>query len=465
MLYVSVGLLVVTVLFSFLSFLTMGRYRINRENKFYDAVAFDCGWERSYKGREAKRVIPKWQGLKIESLTLNIDKASYVTTSINKWKTIKMSVLDEFPLKASGLVTIFDNHSQGKLTFQAYDPARETAQDKSLVFKESLYAYVYEMIGRPGQPLPVLTISLGNDQDGLYVDSMHISTSSSVERYTQKTFESNFKRTYHNDDRTYTFTWGQNTVEIKSFERGSDEDRIIQGSKSLIELMGSSINGSFYGSLNKDYILTPEMITWGQDNIMESLTIDFTHSDISRPDHVEKFEMLANQGLYQLFKHRQWDFAWDISAFEKSVTITKKIISVRHNGISLEGENLENEVTTEIPKRLEDDVEQQIETKVPAGTSQANTAVSPSKTSNLPILTATTILPHESLEEPPSPIGDALQDGMDAVTTATVEPMTVSSFSENKDATMESPTVASNTASPKIPAMPKRPSFPSRPVL
>lgn len=119
MLYVSVGLLVVTVLFSFLSFLTMGRYRINRENKFYDAVAFDCGWERSYKGREAKRVIPKWQGLKIESLTLNIDKASYVTTSINKWKTIKMSVLDEFPLKASGLVTIFDNHSQGKLTFQA----------------------------------------------------------------------------------------------------------------------------------------------------------------------------------------------------------------------------------------------------------------------------------------------------------------------------------------------------------
>lgn len=323
---VAGGFFVFTVLFSFLHYVTVGKYKENTEYKFYDAIYSDCDFSPPYKKRDMRPLKVEWKGLKVSRVAINASSNSSVAKSAKEWRTIKLSVEDSFKLAGTNIVAILDNHSAGRMMFIAgtdeqFAPGGEYS---SAWFKEGLYAFTYEMLAHYGTPLPRLTV-FELDQDGKRqprLKRVQVELTNTPSTYEKKDYESHFRQRYDSTEHIWTFDWNPSGVTIESVERGSQKDRTIQATKSVADLISSSVSTAFHFYNSRGYLFKPNMVEWSSDGrIATRISVDFLQSDVSRPDQIDRFEELMSQGLIQLFRGVQYEYDWNVDAFEKSLTI------------------------------------------------------------------------------------------------------------------------------------------------
>jgi hypothetical protein len=318
--------LVFTVLFSLIHYVTVGKYKENAEYKFYDAIYNDCDFSPPYKKRDMRPLKVEWKRLRVSKIAINASSNSSVAKSAKEWRTIKLSVEDSFKLAGNNIVAILDNHSAGRIVFVAgtdeqFAPGGEYS---SVWFKEGLYAFTYEMLAHYGDPLPRLTV-FELDEDGKRqprLKRVQVEITNTPSSYQKKDYESHFRQRYDSPEHIWTFDWNPSGVTIESVERGSQKDRTIQATKSVADLISSSVSTAFHFYNSRGYLFKPNMVEWSSGGrIATIINIDFLQSDISRPDQIDRFEELMSQGLIQLFRGVQYEYDWNVDAFEKSLTI------------------------------------------------------------------------------------------------------------------------------------------------
>jgi hypothetical protein len=323
---VAGGFLAFTILFSFLNYITVGKYKEAAEIKFYDAIYSDCGLSSSYKGRDMKQIRVQWKGLRVSKVLVTASANSSVAKSAKEWLNIKLSVEDSFKLAGNNVAAVLDDLSSGRLTFvigndEQFAPGGEYS---SAWFGEGLRSFTYEMLAHYGTPLPRLQgLTLKEDGETQpQFQRVQVELMNTPSSYEKKSFESNFRQRYEASDQVCTFVWNSSGVTVESIKRGSQQDKSLQASKSIADLISSSISTAFHWYDSRAYLFSPNMIDWSADQQQAvSITIDFLQSDVSRPDQVARFEELVTQGLTQLFRGVLYEYIWNVNAFEKTVTI------------------------------------------------------------------------------------------------------------------------------------------------
>lgn len=315
------GMVVLAIVFSFFSYVLLGIPRTSLGNKFYDAIYSECGFSPSYKGREKSRIKILWKGVEAQQVTVRVDTASHVTTSSKAWRNVKMAASDSLGLGKKTYAVDFTEHTQGILNLQVVKEG--DADSTRLLETEFLYSFVYDTLSRHGFPLPKITGLVMDEQNS--PSELSIAIRHTVERYNKSSFEKNFAEKYDRDFIS-VFEWSADGVKISRINKGTQEERKFYSEKSLADLVHSSFNSAFLRSDSNAYRFDSKMVRWNDDiSRPEEVVIDFGHADISRPEDIEKFEKLFEQGLRQLFRTDYWNFGWNISASEKFLAITPKL--------------------------------------------------------------------------------------------------------------------------------------------
>lgn len=322
------SLLVVSLLVSLGSYLFIGKFREACVKKFYDAVGSSGDLPSEYRGRELKRIKVTWKGRRAESVHLTVSTNSRAVTSRYEWRTVKRAASENFKFVERNVLIFLEDQSSGVFRFiSASDAALTNSPEVAIaISKENMYSFAYEALSSSGHTLPSIRnfdAELATD-GSVKMNAVTLQFDQQLSSYDVNRFESAFNRQYQNASSQWTFEWSSSNVVITAVERGSSRERIISATKSLEMLIesASSTGLNIYG--REGYSFNSKDIQWGERPIhVENFTIDFLRSDISRPDRVERFETLMEQGLKQLFPKSHWKFAWDVDAFKKAVYISK----------------------------------------------------------------------------------------------------------------------------------------------
>jgi hypothetical protein len=325
---VSGALLVVSLLFSLGSYLFIGKFREACVKNFYDAVRYSGDLPSEYQGRDLKHIKVVWKGRKAKSVRFTVSTNSPAVTSSTEWRTVKRAASESFKFEDKNILTFLDEHSSGVFRFTSVGDAELTnSPDATItVSKENMYSFAYEALSSSGHTLPLIrNFDAELTADGrVKINAVTLKFDQQVSDYDIQRFESSYNRQYQNAEAQWVFEWSASDVIIKSVERGSNHERIVAATKSLEKLIDSAVSSGLGIYDDGGYLFNSKDIQWGERPIhVENFTIDFLRSDVSRPDRIEDFESLMEQGLKQLFPKSHWQFTWDVDAFKKAVYITK----------------------------------------------------------------------------------------------------------------------------------------------
>lgn len=316
---IPVGVLVATALFSFVSYAGLGVPRIKAEEKFYDAIYGDCGLPSKYAGREMHRVKVDWKFLSAQSVTVQAELGSYLVTSASRWRSIKGSASDAFSRGRLNYTTVFTDHRNGVLTFLS---PKHPNTDETMTAIEDLTSFVYSTIDKYNETLPKienLVMGIGDDKN--LPSSFNLNLTFQTDSSDRRKFERDFKQKYDNPEVIWSFNWSGAGLDLSHVRKGTAEERKVYSLKSLSDLIKSSYSSTFLYTDRRELDLDASQVTWDNEDKPESIALDFMHVDISDQDRVERFENKMKQGLYQLFKAPNWAFDWQVSAYEKLLTI------------------------------------------------------------------------------------------------------------------------------------------------
>lgn len=321
---VSLGLLIFALVFSFLNYVTVGRYRETAEERFYDAIYSNCDFRSSFNGREMKKIKVQWSGLRVNRVIVHAATNSNAAKSGKEWRSLKLAVSDSFKLAGKQVVAILENQAKGHLEFvvvtdQQIAPGGEYS---SAAFAENFMSFIYENFSSYGTPLPRLR-HFEIDENGHSkpkLKSFDIVLHGTPSSYDRSTFAKNLKARYESSAKVWIINWTEDGVNVEAIKKGSEKEKRVLAEQSVIDLVSSSVTASFswYGD---HHVLNSKMIQWSSDGIPESITVDFLQNDVSREYQVEKFENHVRQGLSQLFKGIKYQFEWNVSAVDKMLTI------------------------------------------------------------------------------------------------------------------------------------------------
>lgn len=325
---VSGSLLIVSLLFSLGSYLFIGKFRETCVNNFYDAVRYSGDLPTEYQGRELKRIKVVWKGRRAKSVRFTVSTNSPAVTSSTEWRTVKRAAGECFKFEDKNILTFLDEHSSGVFRFTSVGDAELTNNPAAAitVSKENMYSFAYEALSSSGHTLPLIRNFVADlTANGVVkISALTLQFDQQLSGYDFQRFESAFTRQYQSADSQWVFEWLASDVIIQSVERGSREERIVVATKSLAQLIDSAVSSGLSIYDDGGYLFNTKDIQWGEKPIhVENFTIDFLRSDISRPDRIEDFESLMEQGLKQLFPNSNWKFTWNVDAFRKAVYITK----------------------------------------------------------------------------------------------------------------------------------------------
>lgn len=322
------ALLAVSLLISLGSYLFIGKFREACLNNFYDAVRYSGDLPTEYQGRDLKRIKVIWKGRKAKSVRLAVSTNSPAVQSSTEWRTVKRAASENFKFEDKNILTFLDEHSSGVFRFTSVGDAElANNPDAAIVIsKEDAYSFAYEALSSSGHTLPLIrNFDAGLTTDGrVKIKAVTLQFDQQVSDYDIQRFESAFNRQYQSADTQWVFEWSASNVVIKAVERGSNRERIVVATKSLEKLIDSAVSSGLGIYDDGGYLFHAKDVQWGERPIhVENFTIDFLRSDISRPDRIEDFESLMEQGLKQLFPKSHWKFVWDVDAFRKAVYISK----------------------------------------------------------------------------------------------------------------------------------------------
>jgi hypothetical protein len=325
---VSGALLAVSLLFSLGSYLFIGKFREACVKNFYDAVRYSGDLPSEYQGRDLKHIKVVWKGRKAKSVRFTVSTNSPAVTSSTEWRTVKRAASESFKFEDKNILTFLDEHSSGVFRFTSVGDAELTnGPDAAItVSKENMYSFAYEALSSSGHTLPLIrNFDAELTADGrVKINAVTLKFDQQVSDYDIQRFESSYNRQYQNAEAQWVFEWSASDVIIKSVERGSHHERIVAATKSLERLIDSAVSSGLGIYDDGGYLFNSKDIRWGERPIhVENFTIDFLRSDVSRPDRIEDFESLMEQGLKQLFPKSHWKFTWDVDAFKKAVYISK----------------------------------------------------------------------------------------------------------------------------------------------
>lgn len=322
------ALLAVSLFVSLGSYLFIGKFREACMNNFYDAVRYSGDLPTEYQGRDLKHIKVVWKGRKAKSVRLAVSTNSPAVQSSTEWRTVKRAASENFKFEDKNILTFLDEHSSGVFRFTSVGDA-ELANNPDAaiaISKEDAYSFAYEALSSSGHTLPLIrNFDAELTTDGrVKIKAVTLQFDQQVSDYDIQRFESAFNRQYQNADTQWVFEWSASNVVIKAVERGSNHERIVVATKSLEKLIDSAVSSGLGIYDDGGYLFHAKDIQWGERPIhVENFTIDFLRSDISRPDRIEDFESLMEQGLKQLFPKSHWKFVWDVDAFRKAVYISK----------------------------------------------------------------------------------------------------------------------------------------------
>lgn len=322
------ALLIVSLLFSMGSYLFIGKFREACVNNFYDAVRYSGDLPTEYQGRDLKHIKVVWKGRKAKSVRLVVSTNSPAVQSSTEWRTVKRAASENFKFEGKNILTFLDEHSSGVFRFTSVGDA-ELANNPDAaiaISKENTYSFAYEALSSSGHTLPLIrNFDAELTADGrVKINAVTLQFDQQVSDYDIQRFESAYSRQYQSADAQWVFEWSASNVAIKAVERGSDHERIVVATKSLEKLIDSAVSSGLGIYDDGGYLFHPKDIQWGERPVhVENFSIDFLRSDISRPDRIEDFESLMEQGLKQLFPKSHWKFVWDVDAFRKAVYISK----------------------------------------------------------------------------------------------------------------------------------------------
>lgn len=322
---VAFGALVFGFVFSFLNYVTVGRYREVAEQKFYDAIYSDCDFAAPYTGRrEMKKIKVQWSGLKVNRVIVHANTNSSVAKSGKQWRNLKLAVSDCFKLTGTQVVAILGNQTKGHFEFVAVTDQQVApgGEYSAADFEEKLLSFIYESLSSFGTPLPRLRC-FEIDEDGRSkprIKRFDILLQDTPSTYSKSDFEKHLKANHESSAKVWIFNWTEDGVAVEAIPKGSDREKRVIAEASVLDLISASVRTSF-NWYDKKYILTPKMIRWTPNETPETITIDFLQNDVSETYHVEKFEDRVRQGLAQQFRGIEYSFEWNVSATEKILTI------------------------------------------------------------------------------------------------------------------------------------------------
>lgn len=319
------GVMTFALVFSFLNYVTVGRYREAAEHRFYDAIYYACDFNSEFNGgREMKKIKVEWSGLKVKRVTVLATTNSNASKSSKEWRSVKLAVSDSFKITGTQVVAILQNQSKGQLEFVAVtdEQVAPGGEHSAAAFEENFIAFVYEAFSSYGTPLPKLRC-FELEEDGRRkprikrFDVVLYDTPSSYER---SNFEKNLKERYASSAKVWVFDWTEDGVSVEAIASGSDKEKRVLASGSIIDLVSSAVSSSFnwYG---KGHVCNAKMIRWSKDHIPMSITVDFLQNDVSSENRIEDFENHVRRGLSQIYSGIKFDFDWNITAEEKLLTI------------------------------------------------------------------------------------------------------------------------------------------------
>lgn len=273
-----------------------------------------------------KQIRVSWKGLRVKAVTIFASSNSQAAKSAKEWRNIKLSIIDSFKLSGNNVIAVLDKHSTGTLEFLVVGDTQHGSTNayKQIELEERLYAFTYETLFHYGTPLPrLLDIKFEDDNKGsLLLKEFQIKLLNTANNYEKKAFEASFNNRYESDESLWTFDWFSEGVVLRSIDKGSEKDKRIRSTMSIVDLISSSVSTAFHWYSKEGYVFKSSMIEWSNNQTeVSSFTINFLQSDISRPEQVERFEQLISQGLSQLFPLRQHEYLWNITAFEKNLTV------------------------------------------------------------------------------------------------------------------------------------------------
>lgn len=324
---IAFGALLFGFVFSFLNYVTVGRYREAAEQKFYDAIYSDCDFAAPYTGkREMKKIKVQWSGLKVNRVIVHATTNSSVAKSGKQWRNLKLAVSDSFKIAGTQVVAILGNQTKGHFEFVAVTDQQVApgGEYSTAEFEEKFLSFIYETLSSYGTPLPRLRY-LELDEDGRSkpkIQRFDIRLQDIPSTYTKSDFETNLKANHESSAKVWTFNWTEDGVTVEAIPHGSEREKRVIAETSILGLISSSVRTSF-NWYDKKYILAPKMIRWSSEETPETITIDFLQNDVSETYHVEKFEDRVRQGLAQQFRGIEYSFEWNVTATEKIMTITR----------------------------------------------------------------------------------------------------------------------------------------------
>lgn len=321
-------LLIVSLLFSLGSYLFIGKFRETCVNNFYDAVRYSGDLPSEYQGRDLNRIKVVWKGRKAKSVRFAVSTNSPAVTSSSEWRTVKRAASENFKFENKNILTFLDEHSSGVFRFTSVGDAELASNPDAAIAvdKENMYSFAYEALSSIGHTLPLIR---NFDAELTPVGSVKVTAvtlqfDQQLSDYDIQRFESAYNRQYQSADSQWVFEWSASNVAIKAVERGSDHERVVTATKSLERLIDSAVSSGLGIYDDGGYLFNPKDIQWGERPIhVENFMIDFLRSDVSRPDRIEDFESLVEQGLKQMFPNSHWKFQWNVDAFKKVVYISK----------------------------------------------------------------------------------------------------------------------------------------------
>lgn len=322
-LLVAVGSILFSLLFSFLSYLTVGKYRENAEYKFYDAIAFSCDLPRGYSNkREMRRVKVKWGFLRPKSIKVLASTNSSVGKRGTEWRNVKLSIEDSFKVPGENIVTIFDNHVSGRLDFLIGE--RKNNGDLNEL-KEVIYSLTYESFGRRDVQLPRINYIEPDRHGRNSFERLEIETFKSLMNFENKGFEKSFRQRYETDENILVFTWNGTVVTITSILKDSEEAKTFQATKAIENLIVTATSNAFMRLDRNDYIIESDEIDWSANGEkLNNINVNYLHSDMSQQERKERFENLIIQGLAQLYPTMLYELIWSVNPYETILSIQAK---------------------------------------------------------------------------------------------------------------------------------------------
>lgn len=327
---VFAGLLVITVFASLIFFLLIGTYRTKTFNKFYDQIYGSAGLASSYSGREKSKVILGWKGRRVTSVAVQSASNSSVAHSATHWKNIKTAARETLPLVGETVYAVFDEHSRGKVKLIALpDNDLKVNQDtERLAFDEEFYNLVYETMASYNQPFPTVhDMETGYGANGdMLPERVTIRTQYSIRTYEQKKLESQLRSKYSDYESLWVFDWKLNEVTVRKVSKGSAEEMGMSTFQSVKNIIQNAMRRGFIVFDDDDYIFTPDMLDTEINGLIavNGININFLQFDLSASDRVETFEQMMTRGLVQIMPGSEWNYEWTITAYEKSLQVTRQ---------------------------------------------------------------------------------------------------------------------------------------------